>query len=270
MEPNMGRHKQAATPLPQNGYTGLASAAEQLLSALRHYETIGATREYARCMSLDQRLIAIRRPFLAAEEALHALGFSYRLYDRPHDKDDKVIPLDQDLKRGIDIVREVLYDIRGGGVSPTPPDPQDGRYVRPEGTPVRLSMETAARPTFVSEAGRLSVAVEMLRRAMPATPPRPQRRRHRQPPKQIHPLTARQLEVVQLFGEHEGNMTAVARAMGVSRQRAADLYQEAMAKLASKAPVKPKKQKLPEDHRGQAKVVDPSGPRRGRKYEDEE
>jgi hypothetical protein len=265
----MARRKQAPVGLPLQPYADLASAAEQLLDALRRYETMGASRGYARCMSLDRQLIAIRQPFLAAEDALHALGFSYRLYDRPQGKDGTVLPLDEALKRGIDILREVLYDIRGGGINPTP-DPQDDRYARPQEIPARMRMETAARPVFASEASRLSEAVELLRRAIPLGVPHPQRRRRRQASKKISPLTPQQVEAMQLVAEHKGDVSAAARFAGKSRQAMKKLYDKATAKMGLKATPKPKTQKLPEDQRGQANIPDPLGPRRRRKYEEDE
>jgi hypothetical protein len=270
MEPSMvARKPPPAGPTAGDQFAGLASAAERLLAALQAYERIGAAGGYARCGALDLQLLSLRQPFLDAEDALHALGYSYRLDDRPCGEDGAVIPFDQDLKSGIYMLREVLYDIRGGGVNPRP-DPLHDDYVRPQGRPARLSIEADSRPSFAGEAARLGVAVEMLRRAIPAAAPRPQRRRRRQSPKKIAPLTSQQVEAMQLVAEHKGDISAAARFAGKSRQAMKKLYDKAAAKVGMKAAPKPKTQKLPEDRRGQANVPDQSGPRRRRNYEDEE
>ena len=61
----------------------------------------------------------------------------------------------------------------------------------------------------------------------------PRHRRNRRPGKQSLPrLTEKQLEAYRLFGETSGNMTEVAKRMGVSRQAAQQHYEAAGKKMA--------------------------------------
>jgi hypothetical protein len=71
-------------------------------------------------------------------------------------------------------------------------------------------------------------------------------------------LTPKQVEAVQLVGEHKGNFTTAGHAAGKSRQAMAKLYQKATEKLGVVA-VKQlaKAQRLPHDHRGQPTIADP-------------
>jgi predicted DNA-binding protein (UPF0251 family) len=83
----------------------------------------------------------------------------------------------------------------------------------------------------------------------PTNKPRRKRRRAGEP--KLVPLTDRESEAVQMVGEHKGNFTAAARAMGLSRQRVSELYRAGNKKLGKAAVQKPKTQSLPQDRRGQ-------------------
>lgn len=90
------------------------------------------------------------------------------------------------------------------------------------------------------------------------TPPR--RRINRRPGgKQTPRLTGRQLEAHRLYGETNGNMSEVARRMGVKPTTAKQHYDAANEKLGRIAgsQIKPKTQSLPRDRRGQETVSDP-------------
>jgi hypothetical protein len=83
------------------------------------------------------------------------------------------------------------------------------------------------------------------------------RKRRRLPPKTITPLSEKQIEALQLVAANNGSITAAARAAGKSRQAMGKLYKKGNAKIASKTPLKPKTQRLPQDRRGQANVPAP-------------
>jgi DNA-binding CsgD family transcriptional regulator len=61
------------------------------------------------------------------------------------------------------------------------------------------------------------------------------KRRKRKTGAPAKPLTARQTEAMHLFGEHKGNIAAVAKAMGVDRKTAEQHIQAAHAKLGTQA-----------------------------------
>jgi hypothetical protein len=89
-----------------------------------------------------------------------------------------------------------------------------------------------------------------------ARPPKRSRRR-RTGEMKITPLTEKQVEAVQLIGEHKGNIAAAARSAGKSPAAMKKLYDKANRKLGKKAIEKIKTQRLPKDQRGQAMVADP-------------
>jgi len=68
------------------------------------------------------------------------------------------------------------------------------------------------------------------------------------------PLTPKETEAVHLVGEHKGNMTAGAKAMGISRQAAQKRYDKAMKKLSKTGVRNPQTQALPRDRRGQVNL----------------
>jgi hypothetical protein len=80
-------------------------------------------------------------------------------------------------------------------------------------------------------------------------------RRRRTPDRRAKPLTPRQAEAMQMVGEHKGNYSAAARAMGVTPQRVRALYGEACQKLGISATKKGKAGRLPTDRRGQPTVA---------------
>lgn len=83
--------------------------------------------------------------------------------------------------------------------------------------------------------------------------PRKQRRRRR---RENNPLTHRQVEAMQIVGEHKGNKTAAAQALGVSRTALRKLYAKAATKLGDSTPRKKAKTiKLMTDNRGQVDVA---------------
>jgi predicted DNA-binding protein (UPF0251 family) len=86
-----------------------------------------------------------------------------------------------------------------------------------------------------------------------AVAPRRPRRRIRSDKGQA-PLSPRQLEAAQLFGEHKGNKTAAAAAMGISRAALDKLLGKAQTKLGKNAVKKIGTAPLPMDGRGQAAV----------------
>lgn len=85
------------------------------------------------------------------------------------------------------------------------------------------------------------------------------RRTERKPRRKVStrkdtPLTSRQLEALQLVGEHKGNKAAAARAAGVSPTAMKKLYRKALAKAPQAAMPKPKFRNLPHDKRGQVNI----------------
>jgi hypothetical protein len=87
---------------------------------------------------------------------------------------------------------------------------------------------------------------------------RKRRRRRRASVKILAPLTAKQVEAMQLVGEHKGDYTAAGAAAGKSRQAMKKLHEIACKKLGRKGVEKAAKtQPLPTDRRGQSKVIDP-------------
>ena len=78
------------------------------------------------------------------------------------------------------------------------------------------------------------------------------RKRNRRPENTaVIKLTEKQLEAVNLYGECKGNMSQVARRMGVSHQTAKQHYDAANKKLGKKATAIPKTQRLRPDHLGE-------------------
>jgi len=69
--------------------------------------------------------------------------------------------------------------------------------------------------------------------SIPITTSKPRRSRNRRSSRVPNKLTSKQLEAARLFGELKGNMTAVAKMMGISRQTAQEHYDAATAKLAA-------------------------------------
>ncbi len=67
-------------------------------------------------------------------------------------------------------------------------------------------------------------------------------------------LTARQVEVMQIVGEHKGNISEAARCMGLDRKTVSEHFNAACKKLGKKAMSKPRTRSLPQDNRGQANV----------------
>jgi predicted DNA-binding protein (UPF0251 family) len=83
--------------------------------------------------------------------------------------------------------------------------------------------------------------------------------RRRQPTREARPITPKEVEAVQLVGQHKGNVAAAARQAGKSRTAMKKLYDKAHRKLASvKTPKgeQMKTRRLPTDRRGQATVED--------------
>ncbi len=86
------------------------------------------------------------------------------------------------------------------------------------------------------------------------------RKRRRQAAKGPTPITSKQTEALQLVGEHKGNVTAAAKAAGISRTAMTNRYNKALAKLGKKAVKQIKTQALPTDHHGHSTIPDPNGP----------
>jgi hypothetical protein len=85
------------------------------------------------------------------------------------------------------------------------------------------------------------------------------RKRNRRPARtSISRLTEKQLEAHRLFGETNGNMSEVARRMGVKAATAKQHYDAANKKLGRMAGqlAKPKTQAIPRDRRGQEIIAD--------------
>ena len=84
------------------------------------------------------------------------------------------------------------------------------------------------------------------------------RRRRKMPPKP-RPLTAKQVEAMQLFGECKGNFTEAARRAGVVPNSFRERYIAACTKLGKRTirTPKPKTVKLTEDRRGQCATAAP-------------
>ncbi len=91
--------------------------------------------------------------------------------------------------------------------------------------------------------------------AVPSSQAAPaKKRRRRQAARRVIPLTGKEAEAVHLVGEHKGNISAAADAVGISRQAMKKRYDKAMKKLGKAALPKPKTESLPSDRRGQANV----------------
>jgi predicted DNA-binding protein (UPF0251 family) len=85
------------------------------------------------------------------------------------------------------------------------------------------------------------------------------KRRRRTPLREARPLTPKEVEALQLLGEHKGNYTAAAKVAGISRTALIKRYKKAIKKLPRSAAVmkkKPTTQPLPLDHRGQVNLSD--------------
>ena len=82
--------------------------------------------------------------------------------------------------------------------------------------------------------------------------------RNRKPTKSpAKPLTAKQVEILRLHGECKGNMSEVARRMGVTHPTATQHYTEAHKKLGITASERARTTRLGADHLGQGvKVYD--------------
>ncbi len=81
-------------------------------------------------------------------------------------------------------------------------------------------------------------------------------RKHRQPPLEVRPLTARQLEVMQIASECEANLAETARRMGLHRKTVEQHYRAACKKLGIRASTeKPKTDRIPLDRRGQEDIA---------------
>lgn len=77
------------------------------------------------------------------------------------------------------------------------------------------------------------------------------KRRRRRQPAEPKPLTPKQVEVVQLYGECKGDFAEVARRMNLDRKTVVEHYEAAMKKMGKTA-VKPTTRSIPADRRGQA------------------
>ncbi len=81
---------------------------------------------------------------------------------------------------------------------------------------------------------------------------RPRRKRRAAlEPKQ---LTARQVEIVQLYGECKGDFAEMRRRLGVDRKTVVEIYEAASRKLGTAAVANPSTTSMPQDHRGQVNV----------------
>ncbi len=109
-------------------------------------------------------------------------------------------------------------------------------------TPAELR---AARPRLDVE---YAVATERLPTEVSPTNG-PKRKRHRASGK-IQPLTAKQLEAVQIVGECRGNIAEAAKRLGKARKTVEQHYKTGMEKLGASAP-RHGTQRLPADRRGQ-------------------
>jgi predicted DNA-binding protein (UPF0251 family) len=69
-------------------------------------------------------------------------------------------------------------------------------------------------------------------------------------------VTAKQTEALRLYAEHQGNVTAAAKAAGTSRQALQRRLDRANKKLGRNAIKALKTTRLPEDRRGQPTVAD--------------
>jgi hypothetical protein len=125
---------------------------------------------------------------------------------------------------------------------------------------VGLDAVMAACDIIRAERGLEAEKVEALRLTEAAgflAPRRqPRRTRRRQAPATTNPLTAKEVEAMQLVGEHEGNITAAAKAAGRTRQAMSKSFRKALGKMGKKVMPRPKTQALPTDRRGQIDVPD--------------
>jgi hypothetical protein len=95
--------------------------------------------------------------------------------------------------------------------------------------------------------------------ALDATPPGPARQRpkerRRRPAAEPKPLTAKQVEAVQIVGECRGDFAEAARRLKRDRKTIVGHYEAAQEKLGKSA-VKAATQPLPKDRRGQENIAD--------------
>lgn len=85
--------------------------------------------------------------------------------------------------------------------------------------------------------------------------PRPKQRRVRKPRPQKRPITAAQLEALQVVSECNKNFAKAARILGKDRKTVKQLYKAAMRKAGFIACQKPRMMPLPIDRRGQLSVA---------------
>lgn len=90
------------------------------------------------------------------------------------------------------------------------------------------------------------------------------RRRRKRAGDVVRPLTPRQLEAMQLYGECKGNFAEMGRRMGLDRKTAKQHYDAAASKVGPKAVAqKPETNAIAHDCRGQADISDIDDARRG-------
>jgi hypothetical protein len=92
------------------------------------------------------------------------------------------------------------------------------------------------------------------------------KRRRRQANRPPVPLTEKQVEAMELVGQHKGDVAAAARAAGKSRAAMMKLYGKALKKLGRKAPPAHRTQRLPTDIEGQDVVAAGPRDRRARRH----
>lgn len=116
----------------------------------------------------------------------------------------------------------------------------------------RMDAKETDWPSIVAELKTIEDAA--LRKLLAAGGKRKVTRRRRKSDNMPKPLTAKQLEAVQIVGECKGNITKAAEQVGIDRKSMQERYDAAMTKLGASA-VKHKTKQLGNDKRGQANIV---------------
>jgi hypothetical protein len=204
-----------------------------------------------RCAELAEGLRLAQKAPLAFSthvycQLIDLLADDRMMKDSPveYDKDGKPIPL-SGKPRHIVLLRWALMRIQlhtglfdGGRLSDRVPEDAIADLEAVAADAIKRLGESNVEATREVEDGEKTLAPK-------------DKRRRRAGDKRIRPLTARETEAVHLVGEHKGNVSAAARAAGISHQAMKKRFGNAMKKLSRTGVRKPQKQVLPHDRRGQ-------------------
>jgi predicted DNA-binding protein (UPF0251 family) len=128
-------------------------------------------------------------------------------------------------------------------------------YLARNATAINERIKLASDEMHVGEWLKIIAAADRERAGIPARQTQssvPGRKRKRNPEADaVAPLTSKQLEVCALYGQLGGNMSDVARKMGITRQCAQEHYDSANKKLGLIATARPSTRRLHHDPSGQ-------------------